>query len=262
MDDLLGQIDIVYVIDATGSMAPYIDEAKRHARAETKKIADSGNLNIRLGLVAYRDHKPQDNTFVTQTTRFGEDFETNLSHLGAHGGGDRPEAVWDGVEAAINFNWREGAGHLIFLIGDSPPHGYERPRYSSDAWPQGCPCGLTSRQLVTRCLDRYIRVNAHSIAGEDDTTRAFKELTDGTDGECTVVHNPHQSTLAYAATMSATSATVSDSREITSYYEKFPTSTPAEAAYDLGWEVDRAVVATDYLESRGLDKTGKKLKKK
>lgn len=260
MTDLLGEIDIVYVIDATGSMAPYIEEAKRHARAETQKIANSGDLNIRLGLVAYRDHQPQENTFVVQITRFDGDFDSELSRLAANGGGDRPEAVWDGVDEAIKFDWREGADHLIFLIGDSPPHGYEGR--GMDAWPQGCPCGLTSRNLVTRCNENYIKVNAHSIAGYQDTTRAFKELTDATNGECTVVHNPTQSTVVYAATMAATSATVSDGREVTDYFSKFPTSTPEEAALDMGWEVNRVVTATAYLGTRGLDKTGKKVTKK
>lgn len=251
MSDLIGQVDIAFVIDSTGSMMPYIEEAKRHARVEADRIARQGDLDIRLALVAYRDHPPQDSSFVTQVTRFTGPFDLELTRMAAAGGGDRPEAVWDGVMAAINLDWREGADHIIFLIGDSPPHGYQFG--GVDAFPQGCPCGITAIQLISSCTQRYIKVNAHSIAGEIDTTRAFTELTQATGGECTVVNNPTQSTAAIIATTTATSASVADSRDLTSYYTAHPTSTPAEAAVDLGWKIERVNSSMRYLGARGID---------
>src|SRR6266850_124472 len=190
--DVLGQLDILFVIDATGSMALYIAEARRYAAEVAVKLAKDNDLDIRFGVVAYRDHPPQDNTFVTSSTKgFGDaaQLQDALSRLGASGGGDRPEAVWDGVAEAIKFDWRPGADRTIYLIGDSPPHGLAGNQ-NEDAWPKGCPCGVTSDKLITDLKHERIEVNAFSIAGYADTTSAFELLTKATNGVCIKADSP------------------------------------------------------------------------
>ncbi|CAF5121023.1 unnamed protein product [Rotaria sp. Silwood1] len=62
-------------------------------------------------------------------------------------GGDIPEAVLDGLDAACTLNWRDNADHLLFHILDAPPHGriYTQRR---DKWPDGCPCGKTAQNVL------------------------------------------------------------------------------------------------------------------
>jgi len=46
-----------------------------------------------------------------------------LSNLHADGGGDWPEAVYEGLEAATNdLNWRKKSKRIIILVPGSPPH--------------------------------------------------------------------------------------------------------------------------------------------
>lgn len=58
---------------------------------------------LRFGLIAFRDHPPQDQSFVTQEFPFTTDFgvvASNLASLKATGGGDGPEAQSDALSAA------------------------------------------------------------------------------------------------------------------------------------------------------------------
>lgn len=97
---------------------------------------------MQFGLVAYRDHPPQDHTYVTRVFDFITDsagMTNNLSSLSAEGGGDGPEALTAGLHAAKNLTWRDGAAKVVVLIADAPPHGLGE---GGDGFPDGDPDGL------------------------------------------------------------------------------------------------------------------------
>ena len=48
-----------------------------------------------------------------------------VQHVTAEGGGDRPEAVSAGLEAAMQQAWRSGGRRVIVLAGDAPTHARE-----------------------------------------------------------------------------------------------------------------------------------------
>ncbi len=87
------KLDIVFCCDATGSMSSYITESKKTVRRiiEASKVIK----DVKFRFVAYRDHPPQDNSFVTQSNP--ENFSdstaviTFIDRLTADGGGDGPE---------------------------------------------------------------------------------------------------------------------------------------------------------------------------
>ena len=80
-------------------------------------------VDLRFGLVAYRDQGDQ---FVVQRhdfTRSADEMQRRLSDLHAAGGGDYPEAMDEALEAALALDWRTGtAARLAFLVADAPPH--------------------------------------------------------------------------------------------------------------------------------------------
>ena len=92
-------------------------------------MAASGGLSrnlIRFGLIAFRDHPPQENTYVTKPFNFTSDVEVmqkNLGTLIASGGGDGPEAQTAALAEALNLEWQEKAIKIVILITDAPPHG-------------------------------------------------------------------------------------------------------------------------------------------
>ncbi len=52
-------LDLVFAMDCTGSMGPYIVSATDNIRSIVEEIIVSENSDIRLALVEYRDHPPQ-----------------------------------------------------------------------------------------------------------------------------------------------------------------------------------------------------------
>ena len=121
--------DIIFLQDTTGSQSPYIKAATQAICDICEKIAAASEISqdkIRFGLIAFRDHPPQDNSYVTKAFGFTSDIEVmqkNLSSLVATGGGDGPEAQTAALAAALDWDWDEGAIKMVVLITDSPPHG-------------------------------------------------------------------------------------------------------------------------------------------
>ncbi len=115
-------LDVVLVIDVTDSMQFVIDTVK----SRLIKLITSLRAMVptsRIGIVAYRDKGDE---FITKwvdlsfSTGKLQDF---LSNLQAGGGGDWPEAVYEGLEVAANdLSWRKKSKRIIILVPGSPPH--------------------------------------------------------------------------------------------------------------------------------------------
>ncbi|CAF1518249.1 unnamed protein product [Adineta steineri] len=149
-------LDLVFVMDCTGSMGPYIDSAKNNIHAIIEEIVANETSNIRLALIAYRDHPPQDTSFVTCvhdfTTQVNE-MKSWLDNFRADGGGDTPEAVADARHDVLHLSWRSDATKICVLISDAPPHGLHQ---ENDSFPNGCPAGHDPARLVRNMAEQHI----------------------------------------------------------------------------------------------------------
>jgi hypothetical protein len=118
-------VDIAFVVDATGSMGDEI----RYLQAELADIINHVSdkykeINLRLGSVFYRDHGDE---YLTRPFDFQTDPAALLQFIknqSAMGGGDTPEAVDAALTSALNdLHWKEGArSKILFLVLDAPPH--------------------------------------------------------------------------------------------------------------------------------------------
>jgi hypothetical protein len=119
------KLDVLFLIDATGSMADEINQLTENIRAISAQIdALPAQPDVRFGLVTYRD---RGDAYVTQTYDFTpnvEAFADLLAEVEADGGGDYPEDLNEGLSQAIhNVEWRvDGTVSLVFLVADAPPH--------------------------------------------------------------------------------------------------------------------------------------------
>lgn len=128
------RLDLVFLVDATGSMADEIDKLKASLRAITAEVASlPSRPDICLGLVAYRD---RGDAFLLRSHDFTDDVGTFLQQalypLRAGGGGDYPEAMGEALHETVhNLSWRgEGATRVVILLADAPPHlDYGPPHY-------------------------------------------------------------------------------------------------------------------------------------
>lgn len=83
-----------------------------------------------------------------------------LEQCQADGGGDAPEAVADGLHAALKLSWRAESTKICVLIADAPPHGLSP---SGDGFPNGCPCGLDPVQIVREMVEKHITLYAVGV---------------------------------------------------------------------------------------------------
>lgn len=118
-------LDILFLIDATGSMADEINQLKENIRAISAQIdALPSRPDVRFGMVTYRDQGDAYLTNVTDFTPNVEEFAADLAQVYADGGGDYPEDLNQALSDAIHRSeWRvNDTVSLIFLVADAPPH--------------------------------------------------------------------------------------------------------------------------------------------
>ena len=120
-------LEMVFVLDTTGSMGGLIDGAKQRIWGIINDVMQTpAHPNVRVGLVAYRD---RGDAYVTQVLPVTNDLDkvyTTLMEYRADGGGDGPEdvrqALADGVRRAGWSKPQANTAQIVFLVGDAPPH--------------------------------------------------------------------------------------------------------------------------------------------
>lgn len=130
------RLDLVFLIDATGSMADEIDRLKTTLRTIANEVAHlPSRPDTCFGLVAYRDRGDE---FLLRSHDFTNDlgaFQRVLNALQANGGGDYPEAMNEALHETVHrLSWRgSGATRMVVLLADAPPHlDYGGPQYYDD----------------------------------------------------------------------------------------------------------------------------------
>jgi len=111
-----GSVDIVFVLDTTGSMGTYISSAVDHIVEFAETMATTG-FDYAFGIVTYGDGFNFPHGYTPT-----QDVDTFISWMtmGSSGGGDTPETALDGIMAAVDsINWRTGALKVIILLTDA-----------------------------------------------------------------------------------------------------------------------------------------------
>jgi len=161
------RVEVVFVLDTTGSMGGLIHAAKEKIWSIASTLAQAQQApEISMGLVAYRD---RGDAYVTQVVDLNRDLDSmyvKLMDFAADGGGDGPEAVNEALEAAVNrMSWSQDQStyKVVFLVGDAPPH----MDYQDDAkYPQ----------VVAAAAAKGIVVNTIQCGGLSDTVAPWQQI--------------------------------------------------------------------------------------
>ena len=160
------KIDVVFVLDTTGSMSGLIQTAKEKIWSIATTMASAQPTpEIRIGLVAYRDRGDR---YVTKLVDLSADLDSvyaKLMDFQADGGGDTPESVNKALYDAVHdMSWSqdEQAYQVIFLVGDAPPHmDYNEVRYPA---------------IVADALEKGIVINTIQCGGMSTTVAPWTQI--------------------------------------------------------------------------------------
>lgn len=159
------RVDVAFVLDATGSMGPWIDEARARIKAIAADLAAGDpQPDVRFALVSYRD---RGDAYVTRVHPFDRDLgamRAALDATRAQGGGDTPEAVLEALAVGIDgLKWSDTPGtvKLLYLVGDARPQHY--------------PDGPDEQTLLTLALERGIVIHTIACGRMSTSGQAFFE---------------------------------------------------------------------------------------
>lgn len=166
-------LDVVFVLDTTGSMDGLIEGAKQKIWSIASRLASgTPTPRIRVGLVGYRD---RGDAYVTKRFDLSEDLDAvyaNLQGFKADGGGDTPEHVGKALGEAVSLmKWTDDAkaARMIFLVGDAPAHDDYQ-----DGW--------NTREWAKKAIAKGIVVNTVRCGEDATTARLFSDLAKLADG--------------------------------------------------------------------------------
>ncbi|MBN2228834.1 MAG: VWA domain-containing protein [Candidatus Thorarchaeota archaeon] len=238
-------MDVAFVVDTTGSMKDDIKAVKdslyeivNHITSRTKDLA------IRFGVVSYRDHPPQDRSYITKVFDFTENVkrvQKLIAELKPSEGGDTPEAVADGLhEARTRLSWDREAYKIVLLVGDAPPHGRKYNSIGDDYFTEGCPSGYDPIDEVQQLRKDFGSTIFIFVCGCNPLVEvSFRQIADSIDGgKYYSLLEAHELPQAILNILEGVSDLIEADRKVLSYYESHDgTFDMGEAAATLNLEL-------------------------
>jgi hypothetical protein len=169
-----GIVDIVFLMDATGSMQPTIDDLKNNLKHFIDELTGGAhNQNPvehwRGKVIGYRDFlydsvPIEDNPFVETS----DELRAQLDKLKAEGGGDEPESLLEGIYHVANmeqtdrglsrtdldpnkWRYRSDGARVVIVFTDADYHEtMEKPK------------GGTIDDVATKCMEQRIILRVYA----------------------------------------------------------------------------------------------------
>ncbi len=171
----LGMLDMIIIVDTTGSMGSVLDAIKKEISNMLYYLSNK-IPGIRIGALAYRDHCDAESSYLLQPHPFTESKDNAelisfIKEWRADGGGDIPEAVEDALHHLANFKW-EMDKKVAILIADACPHEKEE-----------CQKKLDWKQETRKIAEEEIRVYTIQSGSDTKTKEIFGKIAQMTQGE-------------------------------------------------------------------------------
>lgn len=192
------QLDVVFLVDTTGSMWDDIANVQASARAILDAIS-AGGRDFRVAVADYKDHpvfphgEPEDYPYraVLVFTNDRAAITGAINSLSASGGWDWPESVFSGMMGAITSDglggWRKDAQKIIIVMADAPPHdpepvtGYTHAQVVEAARKAGIETDEEALSVLSS--ESGARIFSVVVGGDTDAYAAFASLSEETGGE-------------------------------------------------------------------------------
>jgi hypothetical protein len=158
-------LDLVFAIDTTGSMSPYIDSTVASAQSILTSL-DARHVDYRIGVVDYKDADGCGDYDAVTDLSFSHDSTAIKAALASlqgkvYGGCDYPEDVLSGIDRALSLPWRNGVKKVVVQMGDAP---------GKDPEPHS---GLTLAKVAAHALAVDPAIVDPILVGPDSDAHAF-----------------------------------------------------------------------------------------
>ncbi|RUP44963.1 hypothetical protein BC936DRAFT_148790 [Jimgerdemannia flammicorona] len=176
----LQTIDVLYMIDCTGSMAPWIREAAAKVVDVAQHISHKfQGYKVRFGFLGYRDFDDGSDRFTELpfTTNVAE-LQAKLDVTKAKGGGDGPEDVLGALAKAAKLPW-SARTRVLYHIADAPSHFSQFNDDPGDDYPSTDPDGRSHLDagIILRALGE-LNIDYHFVqAKKTYTEKMIKEFS-------------------------------------------------------------------------------------
>lgn len=183
-----GSLDLVFLVDSTGSMGDDIANVKANVNTIIDNVAEKFK-DYRIAVVDYKDY-PQSpwgdssDYLYDVKTSFSKGNSTaaknGINALSASGGNDWPESVYSALSAVVDGTtlgdggWRQKPTDCrVIILGDAPGHD-----------PEPFPGGTDSATVLKRAAneERPIHVHTLLVGGDIDAKATFDLISGGTAG--------------------------------------------------------------------------------
>ncbi|KAL4464410.1 hypothetical protein ABPG72_010897 [Tetrahymena utriculariae] len=164
------ELDLMFIVDCTGSMGSWIAAVKNEIFAIVKQIKQQFKTScIRLCFCGYRDIQDAKIRFsIFPFSTNWRQFKKFVSGVSAAGGGDEPEDVFGGLKSSLEQNWASGARYAVF-IADAPAHGKDYNNCGGgDNYPNGDPSGEDLEHFMQIFAQKKIKLYSARINSSTD----------------------------------------------------------------------------------------------
>jgi len=165
--------DVLFIVDATGSMANYIHAAKEETQNISEDLRQAyPEMKFKYGYIFYRDpiDSKSDIHEIIDLTDNVNSLPGKISKIRAYGGGDMPED-WVGAYKIANgkISWRNGV-RIIIHLADAGAHG--KLFTSDDNYPE------EENKLINeleKCIEKKIDIFGYVIL--EESRKSFEECS-------------------------------------------------------------------------------------
>ena len=153
-------LDLVFIMDITGSMDKFVNFTKEKINSIINKITEETTVIVRLGFIGYRDYLDNKNMEYFKFPELSNDvayFKNSLESVKVGGGGDCEDMV-GGLVRALEYDWKSNSKFAI-LIADAPCHGIQYHELANfDSFEKG-----DSKHKIDEVVKKYAAKNINLL---------------------------------------------------------------------------------------------------
>jgi uncharacterized protein YegL len=175
-----GPLDVVFVLDDTGSMGGAIANLQTGVNAIVNDVVSASGGDYQLGLVTFKDNVTVHNDLAPGNAAAVTNYIT--SSLAASGGSGEPEASDEALNTVVNNRaaagrpqnadfsgtWRSNAMKFVVLVTDARPGGFDDAHGAADV--------ANAAQWANDALARGIKISSVHVPTSPTYTAAIQPI--------------------------------------------------------------------------------------